>query len=106
VLFVTHDLSLGHYISDRTVILRHGRIVEMGDTGRVFEGPRHPYTRMLLASVPKLDEKWAGRVRVSREGAEGPAPGSDNGWEGDGAALVEVEPGHLVALPEEPRSQT
>ncbi len=102
VLFVTHDLSLGNYISDRTVILRRGRIVEMGETAKVFEGPRHPYTQMLLASVPKLHEKWAGRVRVSRAGAE--APLELDG--GDGAALVEVEPDHLVALPEagdEPR---
>ena len=96
VLFVTHDLSLGNYISDRTVILRRGRIVEMGETAKVFEGPRHPYTQMLLASVPKLHEKWAGRVRVSRSGTEGPLDLDG----GDGAALVEVDPGHLVALPE------
>ena len=48
ILFVTHDLSLGNYISDRAVILRHGVVVEMGATERVFGNPLHPYTKMLL----------------------------------------------------------
>jgi len=59
VLFITHDLSLGHYISDRTVILRRGEVVEQGATGEVFANPQNPYTRTLLASVPQLHERWA-----------------------------------------------
>ena len=59
ILFITHDLSLGNYVSDQTVILRHGRVVEMGETEKVFGDPRHPYTRMLLAAVPQLHTKWA-----------------------------------------------
>jgi ABC-type oligopeptide transport system ATPase subunit len=86
ILFITHDLSLGNYISDRTVILRRGRIVEMGSTGRVFGNPLHPYTRMLLASVPQLHKKWE------------TAPETDD--LGDGGELMEVEADHLVALPE------
>ncbi len=58
VLFVTHDLSLGNYISDRTVILRRGEIVEMGATEQVFGDPQDAYTKMLLASVPQLHTKW------------------------------------------------
>jgi oligopeptide/dipeptide ABC transporter ATP-binding protein len=58
ILFITHDLSLGHYISDKTVILRRGSVVEMGATDRVFGNPLHPYTRTLLASVPQLGKKW------------------------------------------------
>ena len=58
ILFITHDLSLGNYISDRTVILRRGVIVEMGATAKVFGNPQHAYTRMLLASVPHLHRKW------------------------------------------------
>jgi ABC-type oligopeptide transport system ATPase subunit len=58
VLFVTHDLALGNYISDRVVILQRGRIVEMGPTPKVFSSPGHPYTRMLLACVPQLTSKW------------------------------------------------
>jgi ABC-type oligopeptide transport system ATPase subunit len=58
VLFITHDLSLGNYISDRTVILRYGAVVEMGDTEKVFGNPQHSYTRHLLTAVPQLHRKW------------------------------------------------
>jgi ABC-type oligopeptide transport system ATPase subunit len=86
ILFITHDLSLGNYISDRTVILRRGRIVELGPTERVFGNPLHPYTRMLLASVPQLHSKWGEKLEV--------------GADGEGGQLVEIEDGHLVALEE------
>ena len=66
ILFITHDLSLGNYISERTVILRRGRIVEMGATAKVFGSPIHPYTRMLLASVPHLHDRW-GKDGVAAE---------------------------------------
>jgi len=59
ILFITHDLSLGNYISEKTVILRRGVIVEMGATQKVFGNPTHPYTRMLISSVPQLHKKWA-----------------------------------------------
>jgi peptide/nickel transport system ATP-binding protein len=59
ILFITHDLSLGYYISDKAVILYRGCVVEMGSTERIFNHPRHPYTRMLMACVPRLDKKWA-----------------------------------------------
>jgi ABC-type oligopeptide transport system ATPase subunit len=58
ILFITHDLSLGNYISDRAVILRRGEVVEEGPVERVFGQPRHAYTRSLLASVPQLHHKW------------------------------------------------
>jgi ABC-type oligopeptide transport system ATPase subunit len=88
ILFITHDLSLGNYISDRTVILRRGRIVEMGATQRVFDNPLHPYTKMLLASVPQLHRKWEAVER---------APARDDVE----AELVEVEDDHRVALERE-----
>ena len=58
VLFITHDLSLGYYISQRAVILYRGCVVEMGLTEKIYSNPRHPYTKMLMASVPRLDKKW------------------------------------------------
>ena len=58
VLFITHDLSLGNYISDRTMILRAAPSSRWAPTERVFGNPLHPYTRMLLASVPQLHTKW------------------------------------------------
>lgn len=58
VLFITHDLSLGYYISERAVILYRGCVAEMGATDKIYHNPLHPYTRMLMASVPRLDKKW------------------------------------------------
>ena len=89
ILFITHDLSLGHYVSDRTVILRRGAIVEMGDTVKVFANPRHPYTQSLLAAVPELHKKWA---LTPSPGGAAPGPAGLRA-----PALTEYEPGHLVA---------
>ena len=58
ILFITHDLSLAYYISDRAVILYRGHVVEMGPTDKVYSHPLHPYTEMLMACVPRLDEEW------------------------------------------------
>ena len=90
ILFITHDLSLGNYISDATIILRRGRIVEMGATKKVFGNPKHPYTQMLLASIPQLHTKWAAQA-TWRE-----APHDSVGPNGGSPALVEVEQDHFV----------
>jgi ABC-type oligopeptide transport system ATPase subunit len=75
ILFITHDLSLGNYISDKTLILRRGRVVEMGATEKVYGNPAHPYTRMLLMSVPHLTERWeAGTHAASAADEDGDAP--------------------------------
>ena len=58
ILFITHDLSLGYYVSERAVILYRGCVVEMGATEQIYYHPLHPYTKMLMASVPRLDRKW------------------------------------------------
>jgi peptide/nickel transport system ATP-binding protein len=58
VLFITHDLSLGYYISEEAVILYRGCVAEMGATEKIYANPLHPYTKMLMASVPRLDQKW------------------------------------------------
>jgi ABC-type oligopeptide transport system ATPase subunit len=69
ILFITHDLSLGNYLSDRAVILRQGEVVEEGPVERVFGQPRHPYTRSLLASVPQLHRRWDRTGEPEREPA-------------------------------------
>jgi peptide/nickel transport system ATP-binding protein len=89
ILFITHDLSLGHYISDTTMILRRGRVVERGPTQAVFGNPLHPYTRTLLASVPQLHTRWSDVATAS--------PRSDPGEQDLDGPLVEVEDGHFVA---------
>ncbi|MFW5980909.1 MAG: ABC transporter ATP-binding protein [Halanaerobiaceae bacterium] len=58
ILFITHDLNLGYYLSDYTLILHEGRLVERGDTKKIYENPVHPYTQMLFESVPDIKERW------------------------------------------------
>ena len=50
-LFIAHDLSVVRHICDRVAVLRHGRLVELADTERLFESPEHQYTRGLLDAV-------------------------------------------------------
>lgn len=110
ILFITHDLSLGYYISQKTVILYHGRVVEMGLTEKIYNNPLHPYTETLMSSVPRLDKKWA---EVEQEMVlqatqpvlphgyayyqDGPVARKNGAWAGDEPTLLEVDPGHFVA---------
>ncbi|WP_460775744.1 dipeptide ABC transporter ATP-binding protein [Microbacterium sp. GXF7504] len=54
-LFISHDLGVIRHVSDRMLVMTGGRVVESGDTERVFTDPQHPYTRRLIASLPTLD---------------------------------------------------
>ena len=54
LLFITHNLGVAAEISDRIVVMYAGRVVEEGDTCDIFTAPRHPYTRGLLRSIPRL----------------------------------------------------
>ncbi|WP_342166869.1 ABC transporter ATP-binding protein [Methylobacterium sp. SD21] len=65
VLFITHDMGVVAEIADRTVVMYRGRGVETGPTARIFAEPAEPYTRALLASVPRLGA-MAGRTRPMR----------------------------------------
>ena len=52
-LFITHDLGVVRCVTDEVLVMRHGRVVESGRTDQVLADPRHPYTRLLLDSVPR-----------------------------------------------------
>ena len=65
-VFISHDLGVVRYLSDRIAVLYLGRLMELGDAERVFSGPHHPYTEALLSAVPTID--GAERLRIRLEG--------------------------------------
>jgi len=55
-VFISHDLSLVANFCDRTLVIYKGKMCEMGETGEIFRNPLHPYTRLLLSSVPVVSD--------------------------------------------------
>ena len=54
MLFIAHDIAVVEYLCDRIMVMTRGKIVETGDAEDVCLRPRHPYTKELIASVPKF----------------------------------------------------
>ena len=108
-LFISHDLSVIRYISDYIAVMYLGHIVEMCPAGDIYERPLHPYTQMLLSSVPDTDPERK-REKIIMQGE---IPGIDNIPQGcrfctrcpyatercrtEKPTLREVKPGHSVA---------
>jgi peptide/nickel transport system ATP-binding protein len=55
LLYITHDLAVMRAFCDRALVFQNGRIVEEGSVTKVMEQPQHPYTQLLLRSIPKLN---------------------------------------------------
>ena len=66
-LFISHDLGVVRYLSDRIVVLYLGQVMQAGPAEAVFDGPHHPYTEALLSAVPQLDGVVADRIRLDGE---------------------------------------
>ena len=105
-LFISHDLGVVRYLSDRIAVLYLGRLMELGTAEVVFGGPHHPYTEALLSAVPTIDGEQRERIRL-----EGDIPSAANPPTGcvfhtrcprflgdicvnEEPPLAEVEPGH------------
>ena len=69
LLYITHDLATARQISDKIFILYRGRVVEVGDASAVIQHPQHPYTQLLVSSIPRPDPEktWEGRVEIPLE---------------------------------------
>ncbi|MFB0522672.1 MAG: ABC transporter ATP-binding protein [Candidatus Bathyarchaeia archaeon] len=67
ILFITHDLSVAHYLSDNIIMLYRGRIVERGNIEEVIKSPLHPYVQILMSSVPipNPEKKWNENIDIS-----------------------------------------
>lgn len=75
-LFITHDLSTAYYLGGDMMVISQGRIVEEGPVREIMRQPAHPYTQLLLSSVPvpDPDARWIDRLEVTEQTAEpGPA---------------------------------
>jgi len=108
-LFISHDLGLVRYLSDRIVVLYLGRVMEVGPAETVFTGPHHPYTEALFSAVPSLDLEHPDRIKLTGEipSAADPPTGcvfhtrcprrlSTGICESTEPPLLEEEPGHLI----------
>ncbi len=109
-LFISHDLGVVRYLSDRIAVLYLGRVLELGPAEQVFSGPHHPYTEALLSAVPSLDGQRPERIKLSGEipSAAKPPSGcvfhtrcprrlSTGVCETVEPPLAEVEPGHQIS---------
>jgi len=70
-LFISHDLDTVASIADQVVVLYAGRVAEQGSKSAVFQPPFHPYTRLLLSSVPEMKQGWLEQTLATREAKAG-----------------------------------
>ena len=73
-LFITHDLGTVKRIANKVAVMLKGRMVDGGETARVFAPPYHPYTELLLSSVPEMRADWLDEVLGRRHQAAAAAP--------------------------------
>jgi peptide/nickel transport system ATP-binding protein len=68
-IFITHDIGVVRRVADEVAVLENGRIVALGPLAKVFAPPLHPYTQLLLSSVPQMRTDWLTDILGAREDA-------------------------------------
>jgi peptide/nickel transport system ATP-binding protein len=108
-IMISHDLGVVEHVSDRVAVMYLGRIVEQGDWREIFENPRHPYTRALIAAIPDPFNRivnTAAKARGEIASAIAPPPGCHfnqrcplkaDRCATEEPSLESVAPGHLAA---------
>ena len=76
LVYITHDLTTAYQISENIYILYRGSVAEMGSVERVIKDPQHPYTRLLVSSIPlpDPDHTWGGEEDIERKATAASAP--------------------------------
>ncbi|WP_239031925.1 ABC transporter ATP-binding protein [Paroceanicella profunda] len=98
-LFISHNLTVVAGLADRVAVMRRGRIVEQAPARLLFENPRHPYTKALIAASPEPDmDRRLDLAAVARGAGDPHCWPEPFAYHGDTApGLVEIEPGHFVS---------
>ena len=65
-MFITHDLATVRAIADEVVVMQNGKVIEQGPKKEMFTPPHHPYTDLLLSSVPEMDPDWLSELLAAR----------------------------------------
>jgi peptide/nickel transport system ATP-binding protein len=107
-LFISHDLGVVRYISDRIAVMYLGRLMEVGKAETVFTGPHHPYTESLLSALPSIEGATQDRIKLKGEIPSAASPPSGCVFhtrchrtlgaicEEQQPPLIEAEPEHLI----------
>ena len=77
IIYITHDLTTAYHIAKSIIVLYRGGVMEAGDVDAVIKSPQHPYTRLLVDSIPwpNLDQRWGAHPIMAREAAGGRSHG-------------------------------
>jgi oligopeptide/dipeptide ABC transporter ATP-binding protein len=109
MIFISHDMTVVEYLCNRVAVMYLGRIVEQADAVELFRHALHPYTRSLIAAVPRMERREQAETAILKGETPNPAdpitgcpfasrcPEAEPLCRSEAPALVEVEPGHWAS---------
>ncbi|MDR1248356.1 MAG: ABC transporter ATP-binding protein [Treponema sp.] len=109
MIFISHDMTVVEYLCNRVAVMYLGRIVEQADAGKLFRRALHPYTRSLIAAVPRMERREQAETRIPKGETPNPAnpitgcpfasrcPDAETVCSAEAPQLVEAEAEHWVS---------